>query len=208
MSLTGVFVAETVLLASDDLIIGQILRQISRAVVDWSVVGRRLYVGALVVPVTAVPLLGVDHWVDQGPTVERDGDGVVSQVIVRAANGVRATWPIAPAPGFAGLRDRVVSEPGITDPELALARAQTLFERWSTSSFSVVTGQSSLGPQAPVTVHDLVPGRVVNVAIPDSCLGSVVTPLRVTKTTVRIEDGHEVAVLVDLQPLGTSVVSR
>lgn len=234
---TGVIVDGKVLTASEIVMVGPEIQALSDSVLDWTVIGRTCYVGSMVIELDPLPILAQDHWLEQDPEIEWDGDNVATQVQVLGARGIRGEWPIGqivhprwPQYGSHTLR---VSDPKITDQAVATERARTLWELNQQPTLCVVSSGGSLGPSAPVIPSQLVPGRLTRVGFDTSCFVTstrlaqsrasgvlqyvaydsgiprdLVVQQRIVQTTVEVEDSEEVSVRVDLQPPGTDARRR
>lgn len=234
---TGVIVDGKVLTAADIVMIGPEIQTLADSVIDWTVIGRTCYVGALVIELDPLPILAQDHWLEMDPAIEWDGETVATQVIMKGARGITGIWPAGPIsfprwPQY-GSHTLRLSDPKITDQATATEAARSAWELHQQPALCVLSAGGSLGPNAPVIPQDLIPGRVVNVGFDTSCFitgtrlaqtrengvlqylaydsgvpRDLVVPQRITQTTVRVVDSQEVAVLVDLQPPGTADVRR
>jgi hypothetical protein len=234
---TGVIVDGKILTASDIVMIGPEIQTLADSVIDWTVIGRTCYVGALVIELDPLPILAQEHWLELDPEIEWDGESVATQVVVMGARGIMGIWPPGPVtvprwPQY-GSHTLRISDPKLTDQATATERARTMWELHQQPALCVLSAGGSLGPNAPVVPQDLVPGRVTNVGFDTSCFitgtrlaqtrangalqyvaydsgiaRDLVVAQRITKTTVRVEDSQEVSVLVDLQPPGTADVRR
>lgn len=169
---TGVTVDGKVLTASDIVMCGPEIQTLSDSVIDWTVIGRRGYVGSLVLELDPLTL-AQEHWLELDPEFDWDGENVATQVQVLGARGIRGEWPVGqiefarwPQYGSHTLR---VSDSKITDQATATARARSLWERNQQPILNVLSTGGSLSQFAPVTVEDLIPGRVINVGIEESC---------------------------------------
>lgn len=234
---TGVMIDQKVLLQADDVIIGTELRSLGDSVLDWCVVGRRVYAGALVLNLDPIPILTQDHWLEQDPTIERNGIGVAQKVVCRGAGDIRGEYPpgqvVTPRWPQYGSHFKLIRDSTITDVEVATERARQYWEKWQQPNFTVLSNEGTLGPKAPVTVEDLIPGRAVQIAILSGCmptslrlaenrmaaglqyyaydsgqLSPLIVPQRLFETTVEVSDSVESSVKIDTEALGTEVLTR
>jgi hypothetical protein len=234
---TGVMVDQKVLLKADDVIIGTELRSLGDSVLDWTVVGRRVYVGALVLNLEPIPILTQDHWLEQNPKIVRNGIGVAEKVVVRGSGDVRGEYPpgqvVTPRWSQYGSHFKLLRDSTITDNEVATERARSYWERWQQPNFTVLSNEGTLGPKAPVTVEDLIPGRAVQIAILSGCMPTslrlgerrtgagrqffaydsgqvapLIVPQRLFEVTVEVSDSVESSVKIDTQALGTDERTR
>lgn len=234
---TGVLVDQKVLLRADDVIIGDEMRSLADSVIDYTVIGRRCYVGALVVNLDPIPIIAQSHWVEHDPEIEVQGLGVATKVVVRGAGAVRAEYPpgqiVDPRWPQYGSHFKVIRDDTITDLAVAQERARSEWERWQQPNFHVVSTSGTLGSSSPVTVEDLIPGKSVKVALTESCLMTslrlgeqrsggriqyfafdtgmvqpLLVPQRLVETTVVVSDSVEAEVKIDTQALGTDVRTR
>lgn len=189
--------------------LGAVLSQLGEGDVDWTVVGPTMHVGLPTVTLPALPVLScASHWADggAGASLDRSGVAVCSHVIVHAAGGVRVIFPADPQPERTYRPLRVVRELMTSRPEVERYAAET----WADAQepqVTISTGSSSLASSSPVTVQDLIPGRVVTVAYDVGVLRSAAAQ-RLSSVTVRIGsvvDGDgwalaEQSVSVEFQP--------
>lgn len=233
---TGVMIDQKILLRSDDVLIGPEIRSLGDSVIDWCVVGRRMYAGALVLNLDPIPILTTDHWLEQDPEIDRQGIGVATKVVVRGAGDVRGEYPPGqvthPRWDQYGSHFKLIKDSTITDNQVATSRARTYWERWQQPNFTVISNTGTLGPKAPVTVEDLIPGRALQIAVLAGCMPTslrlgesrvggrtffaydsgqvqpLIVPQRLQELSVRVEDSVETEVRIDTQALGTDVRTR
>ena len=144
--------------------------------VMWTVVDRVVY-GPGPTTVGDVPFAALDtarHWVDPGAVIDNDGVTFASQVRLVAADstgapivGIYPPDPVAtPAAGEHVITYRI---DGIYTQAALTAAARRRWESDRSGARYLVTSTSSLSETAPVTVWDLIPGRVFTVTAGRAC---------------------------------------
>lgn len=180
---TSVIVDGKVLTASDIVIVGPEISSLADSVIDWTVIGRTCYVGSMVIELDPLPILAQDHWLEQDPEIEWDGETVATKVVCLGARGIRGEYPLGQVayprwPQY-GSHIKRISDPKITDQAVADERARSAWELYQQPTLCVVSAGGSLGPNAPVTPEDLIPGRIGRVGFDTSCF---VTSVRLAQT--------------------------
>ena len=209
----GTATGDREILAESHTIAGEPLRELGRTGIDWTVVDRVEYVAGeeldpVVLPDGGAPDGGAlidEHFVTP-PDVELDGTGRANRWIVSGsgggAEGDEVVGEATAAPGPEGLLESVASEADILDDLSAGDAADARLARSRTPQRFV--REAVLGPNAPVSIHDLVPGRRVRLALPGRCL-SVYGVQRLTSVGVvvqRTQGGITEAVTLSFEPLG------
>jgi hypothetical protein len=200
---TGVL-AERNVLARSHIMVGDILRELTRAGINWTVVNRTVYAA---VPPLMLPTLTDDSFV-QPPTVVTDGLQQENDAGVRgagtAANG-DALWAAAvDAPSVVefGRLEKATTEAGlenIIDVRAAAAERLAVLKE-PVSSIE----EGTLDPETGVLIADLVPGALVPVRLIRTC-DPVLDTYRLTGLRVQVaasETGATEDVGVTFQPVG------
>lgn len=190
--------------AGNFLLAGPQLRELTKAGVDWTMVGREALVGGLVVPADPIAFLQDSH-IRESPQVDRDGlSAFANRAIMSGAGGGEQDNPIY---GQAqdddsitvyGLAVETANVDAIRDSVSAAAAAQSRVELVSIPA--VILGDVSLSPTAPVLVSQLVPGAVVSCAFASSGI-PVAGLFRLQKVSATGQGDGE-RIIVSLQPLG------
>lgn len=154
------------------LLAGPQLRELTKAGVDWTIVGREALVGGLVVPADPIVFLQDNH-ILESPQVDRDGlAAFANRDTVIGAGGGEADNPVygeaSDAASIArfGLADETTNVDAIRDSVSATAAAQSRVDR--VSEPAVILGDVTLAPSAPVLLEQLIPGSIVSVAFTTS----------------------------------------
>lgn len=209
-------------------IAGDELRELSRNGVDFTMINRILFGGAIETPPDDIPLMIDEHWA-VSPAVTVSGDDMTTRSIVggggSGADGfdVIGVYPGAvggtgtafdailnPATQEFGLIERLWVEPDIDDEcdesllggddqESIDNAART---RWDLLSVPTVTiSGGELAESAPFSLNCLIPGRRVKISLMRVCRG-VVGIYRIATLAVSVTGDAE-SISVDLQPLGS-----
>lgn len=196
-----------------------VMTGLAESTIDFAVVGPHLYYGAPEIGIVDGPPMETStHWnADTGVAVDIDGTATVSQVRVQGQNGIVAYWPQNTTGHGSGDTDlgfgnatAFVASTDVTTHAEALALARFTYERNVTPAQFLVTAGGSLSSQAPVSMHDLIPGRKFSVAKTDGCaVGEELRRLTSSITSFSAASHRggvvlaETGVQVDLQPPGT-----
>lgn len=180
---------------------------LSELAMDWTVIGNRIIVGSPEIPLLPISLTA-DHF-DGLVAVERDGELTANYIVVVGANGIEASyppgeasWPRVEADAFYGLHQAVYTVDEIGSEEEARALAKAIWERQSVGQLGLDTGElGTLNCKAPLTLDDLVPGRILNIGI-DSCL-RVDEGMRLNRVQVQLTNCAETGVIIEMEPVGT-----
>jgi hypothetical protein len=192
--------------AGQHLLIGPLLRELSDVGVDWTVVGRNVIAGGLVVPTTPIVRLNDEHLVAP-PGVQLEGLSMANDVTVVGAGG--GGTAIAPVFGEAidadsitefGLLDAVSTNANALDATSAAAGAA------STLAVSrepiTVASDVQIDSDAPILIQQLVPGALIDVAWRTSGL-EVSGTYRLSKVSADVKSGSE-TVTITIQPVGAT----
>lgn len=188
-------------LAGQNLMAAPELRSLAKAGIDWTVIGRDVLAGGIVVPTAPIVLLQDSHLVGT-PSVSKDGLAMANRVRVVGAGGGEGPDPIV---GEArdeesiaryGLVDLVIRDDSIRDEASATAAAQSRLAlvRVPVPLLTTVVLDSA----APVLVEDLVPGAIVGCAFASSGI-EVAGEFRLKKVAVGFK-GQGETVTLTLQP--------
>lgn len=196
-------------IAQDASVLEKVL-SLAKSTFDGTVVGRDLYWGAPAVAIEAGPPLDTSHWKDNPPITDRDGSDVGTRVIVAAAGGIVASFPATEVD--LGFRKRTifVSDSNLDDQAEADAFAEEIYNQNTEPTNFLVTGEGSLNETAPLSLHELIPGRLHKISAQGQCLTTEET---LQLTNVIVQFGTEVVkgqrtiaerrVAVDFQRPGT-----
>jgi len=183
---------------------GPELRELTKTGIDWTIIGREALVGGLVVPADPIVFLQDDH-LREAPQVDEDGMQFSNDVIVSGAGGGEQANPVVgratdlDSVATYGLNTTTVQNDSIRDSESAAAYAQSRLALLKVPS--VVMGDVSLRPSAPVLVSQLIPGSVVSCAFQTSGI-PVAGQFRLQKVSAKGVGTGEIITL-SLQPLGS-----
>lgn len=189
-------------LAGQNLYVGPELRSLSKAGVDWTMVGRNVLAGGVVVPTSPIVLLQDRHLVGP-PSVSVDGMSMANRVRVVGVGGGEGIDPIV---GEArdeasiakyGLIDAVIRDESIRDVVSARAAAAS---RLALSRVPVpILTQITLDADAPVDVDELVPGALVGCAFTSSGI-EVAGEYRIKKVACSFKGAGETISLTVMPP--------
>lgn len=185
--------------------IGPVLDDLANGAVDWTVVAYQAFAGGVTIPAGgALVLVTSDAWEQENlPEVVTDGTSQTTRVVVHAAGDITAIFPPGPAvpdPIF-GIIETEIPKSQISSQTEADAYAQSFYERHQGPQVHISTARSALSKRFPYELSDLIPGRLFNVLVNTSCVEELLT-LRLSQVTTDISEGHEEAVMIDLQPIG------
>lgn len=193
-------------LAGQHLLIGPLLRELSDVGVDWTVVGRNVIAGGLVVPTTPIVRLNDEHLVAP-PGVQLEGLAMANDVTVVGAGGGGQT----DAPVFGEAIDAdSISEFGLLDAVSTNSNAldATSATAGAASTLAVarrpitVASDVQLDSDAPILIQQLVPGALIEVAWRTSGI-EVSGTFRLSKVSADVKGGSE-TVTITIQPVGTT----
>lgn len=183
---------------------GPELRELTKTGIDWTIIGREALVGGLVVPADPIVFLQDDH-LREAPQVDEDGIQFSNDVIVSGAGGGEQNNPIVgratdlDSVATYGLNTTTVTNDSIRDVPSAQAYAESRLALLKVPS--VIMGDVSLRPSAPVLISQLIPGSVVSCAFATSGV-PVSGQFRLQKVSVKGVGSGEIVTL-SLQPLGS-----
>lgn len=203
----GTATGDREVLAAQNRIAGDELRELGRTGVDWTVVDRVQHVAAPEIPTPRVlgPLIA-EHF-QTPPDVEVDGTVMANDWVVAGAGGgaegdeVVGTASQPPA-GGEGLLESVASESAILDVGSADEAAAGRLAR--SADPPVFIREAVLVPEAPVGIEELIPGVRARISLPDRAVPVDVTQ-RITSVQVEVtKSAGAVAeqITVGLEPLG------
>jgi hypothetical protein len=186
---------------------------LAKGFLDFTVSGLDFYYGGREIPIVDGPALRQSTaWVNSALNVQRTAVNVCTQVRVTGAGGVVGVWPAVDIDLGYGRSVLFVDDATVTTVSEATALARFSFDTNQRPSDFMVSGTSSLGPGAPVTLTDLVPGRKFLVVADRGCLQTEEVQ-RLHNVKVSMESGVgpdggwallEKSVAVDLQRAGTT----
>ncbi len=187
--------------AAEAAVAADLLRELSRSGVDWTAVGRRILIGG---PALTDPL-GVLILIDEAvlnPSLEKAGDVTVTTQTMRwqAPNQEPMLKTVAsPQVAVFGLLETVDEEPDIADESSAGDAAQARLDLLSQNPRVVAC---ALTADAPTTINQLVPGRLVDFrlsTLPELAVGQT----RLQKLNVTVSQNAE-AVTLTTTPIGVA----
>lgn len=157
-----------------------LLNELGRTGIDYTVIGRRIAVFPELSNNT-LPVFRQDDFMDELRVAE-DGLGAATYAQVR---GRGATGTFGGTSDFYGLLERTVTEDNILDEPTAVLRAQAIVEAGSPVPLYITTpGQSRLSCTAPVDINDLVPGVLIPIVLD---VGEVCRPVSTTMRLVGVD---------------------
>lgn len=177
-----------------------LLRELARSGVDWTVVGRQVLIGGagLTDPLGTLKLID-EHVIDPG--LEKAGESTVTRQIIRwqTANSQAPmlTTVTAPEADTIGLLEDLDEEGDIADATSAGAAAAARLDLRANNPRAV---DATLTSQAPTTVNQLIPGRRVDYRVSNLAVMAVGVT-RLQKVRVNVTQNGE-AVSLDTTPLG------
>ena len=196
---SGVLGDRTVL-STEDRYAGAALRELYESGLDATVIAGHILLGPETPTCGNIWLRDTD--IDGDPELKMDGVQRATNVIVRGANGIRATYPPTPPDTCMLPSDYVHTDENILDQASADDAAMQLYDRLGSAFpyyLSIPEG-SSLRPSAPVNVNALIPGTTVQYTTNALCL-AVAQSMRLTSVDVDAS-GESEQVRVTLEPLG------
>lgn len=199
--------ADREVLADQNRMVGDELRELGRTGLDWTVIDRVHLVGPEEIETPPIATLIGEHFAEP-PTISMDGLDQVNDWVVSGTGGGAegdevvgvANTPFGPE----GLLEGVASESSILDASSADDNAATRLARTSVPQTFIREGQ--LVAKAPVAFTDLIPGARVRVALGDRCL-PVLQEQRLQSVNVAVSAGDRGVVeqvTIALQPLGST----
>lgn len=189
-------------LAGQNLFAGPELRSLAKAGIDWTVIGRDVLAGGIVVPAEPIVLLQDRHLVGP-PSVNVDGLAMANRVRVVGAGGGEGADPIVgeardeESIATYGLIDAVFRDESIRDA--TSARAAAVSRLALTRAPVPVLSQISLDSDAPVDIDLLVPGAIVGCAFASSGI-EVAGSFRIKKVAAGFRGQGETITLTLMPP--------
>lgn len=179
-----------------------VMRELARTGLDFTMDGRRLLAGGAEVFLDAQPLILHDEGVVSA-TVSRDASAFATDVAVFGATaetgGVPVTGRATRSQGRYGLVQRSFTELLIEDDTSADANALARLEAMQPAPLRV---RAVLSPEAAFGFGDLIPGRRVDVRLFAVTCIEVGQMMRLQQVNVSVGETEEVS--VDLIPIGVS----
>jgi hypothetical protein len=192
------------ILAGQHLIAWDVIQELAESGMDWTVTLRRMSMGQAALPTEPIGLLLDGHFAGE-PDVEVDGQLVGSNWGVRGQGGGDGPDPVwnertnAAALADYGLVERVVTVDAITDSKTA-GQAAAMRSNMLGEAVAILKG-GTLAQSAPVTIHDLIPGVILDVSLDHVCY-PVAGRYRLRSVNVRATSDGKEAVEVTFQPVG------
>jgi hypothetical protein len=174
-----------------------LLRELSRTAVDFTVVGRQILVGGTDLAV-GVPLVLTEEDFEDNVTVSFPGMDLASEVKVYGASSELAQTAGGVNPTV-GLVQLVEQEPDIEDNASLFAAAEGRLELLSDRPFAV---SGTLKPSASVPFRALVPGSRFDLRLTLGCL-TFWRDARLHSVSVDVDDDGSEQISVDFAPLGS-----
>lgn len=194
------------ILATQHLLAGTKLRELSKIGVDWTEVGRTVVAGGAVVPSAGVlgPFLD-EHFISP-PNPRLDGSSQANAWLVKGSGGGAAgdeVYAYDADPGAAlidGLLESVASVSTIENFDSALAAARS---RLALTSNVIAVENCVLSPDAPFTIDQLVPGVACRLALEETCI-PVFGLYRLQKVAGNVSAPDGERITLTFQPLGST----
>lgn len=195
------FVGTRVTRAAERALAADLMRELARSGVDWTVVGRNILIGGADLAAGLGDLVLVDEAVDKA-RLTKAGDSTVTQQTIRWQTPVTqapmlVTVPSALGVARYGILEALDEEPDIADATSAGAAAQGRLDLLSANPRIIAC---SLTSDAPATVNQLVPGRRVDFRV-SSLPTSATGVSRLQKVSVAATQTGE-TVTLETTPLG------
>lgn len=189
---------------------GPEIRELSQSGIDWTMIGRVMLAGGLVVPSTPVATLTDEHFVDP-PDVEEDGMAQANRWAVLGAQAHDAvTGQFTSGFAFTGVAESVAdaNEDGLLEDRVQIDQVKDTQSAYAAAvgrlaltrtTIPIISG-GTLTPSAPITIDQLVPGALVNVLLQNTCR-PVSGQYRLQTVDVTVAPDEQVS--ITLQPMGT-----
>jgi PKD repeat protein len=192
----GIF-ADRTYVATDYKYAKDVLDELAKTGIDWTVYGRTVLVGGETVPAQPYLTLLDDFWTTP-PAVKARGNDQATRVIVKGKGVTGAATATTDYLNAFGLLVRVFDENTIEDQATATRAANSRLAILKDQNYIETPSGAALAPSAPITVPELIPGIRVRVATEATCR-PLTGDFRLKK--VKVDFGGQVS--IDLQPLGT-----
>lgn len=180
-----------------------LLRELSRTGLDWTMVARELRIGGVEVPAAPLAVLVDDTFTNV--TVD-PVEGASEIAVLGASAGANHQQVVGSARNDGadiGVVQVVVNESFIEDNYSAAANARTRLDFYGGDPLFV---SGDLSSDAPIDFADLVPGARIDLALEDTTYGPVISRQRLSSVDVRVnaaEVGTTEVVSISLAPVGT-----
>lgn len=182
--------------AADQVYIGAEIRELSRAGLDFTTMGRALLLSGELGDLSPRAVLLAGRDLLGGYEIERTGATVTRAVVV----GEGVTGRAGGTDGFVGRLDLLVKADGTLDAASAAAQAQALVAHYAPPVTVLrLPDQSWLSPLAPIGMDELLCGNRIDVVTADMCMLPQRQAMRLTKVAVTWAGGSE-QVAVSLAP--------
>lgn len=180
---------------------GDALRDLARTGIDFTALGRRIYVGLTTGLPQVLGVLREDHFLTDVTIVE-DGLATGNRWGVEGKDAAIRGF-FGDGDDYYGLHEKLAKEDSILDADSARVSA---FQRWSETrrppTYVVVPPNAQLSPEAPVEIGALVPGTLVNLDVASGCR-QVQATQRLNSLTVHADAEGE-SVQLTLSPIGAT----
>lgn len=189
----------------DEEIAGDVLRELARAGLDYTAIGRRILIGPDINGIFTASGQAFVHLVDEHftafPRILEAGTEAATRWIVKGDGDVKAS--AGGTDPYYGLIEQIATEDQIEHPLLAFVAARSRLESSNPPPvYADLTGGSGLVPEAPVCINDLIPGRLVDLTTRRLCR-ELTQSMRLVGVNVRYPGGGTEAVNIILAPPGT-----
>lgn len=197
---TGIAATRTVL-AKDTKYAAEVLNELARTGIDWTVHGRAVLVGGETLDLAPIATLRDEDWIGEtAPVLEWAGDFYASRVIVRGANNLIGVAELSDADQPCGLVERVFTEESIEDQSSLDAAARNRLAALRSPWRLLSDAGAVLRCGSPVEFADLVPGARVRVQTDIPC-SPLTIDFRLESVTANYGESD---VQVTLTQMGTS----
>lgn len=192
----------------DEEIAGDAIRELARAGLDYTTLGRRIFVGPDINDIfhrdPPYPHL-VDEHFTSSPVIDEAGIEAATRWIVHGDEVTGTAGGIDP---FYGLIEQIAREDRIESQSLVNAAARSRVDATNPPPvYADLTGGSGLTPEAPVCINELIPGRLLDLTARRLCR-EVSQTMRLVAVDVSYPGGGTEAVNITLAPMGTLSTQR
>lgn len=182
---------------------GDVMRELARTKVDYTVIGRQILAGRSEEFVSTTPLILHNEGCKEPPEVNFEGDNLATDVAVFGSSeeqgGIPFTGRATRSVDVYGLVQRSFTELNIKDQPSADANALSRLENVQPAPLRV---RARLSAQAGFEFKDLVPGRLMDCRLRDDATGiEVMEVMRLQQVDVEAGPGSE-DVTISLVPEG------
>lgn len=151
------------------------LNELARTGVEWTCIDKTVYIRGPLPITNDTPTLRPVHFEDE-PEALSDGDAfgtrfyVVGAGVGEDVDAIVGTNEVdTTLEATYGVHEHISNEPFIRDPASATASAKSAFALYGKHGIPFYLLGGILNPGAPITLADLVPGRVLHIQAEDPC---------------------------------------